>query len=424
MGSLSDGNDRANPSQESTPKDRSTGGYEVETVVSQRPRVRSTERRNSNNEARSNDSARGLDNTVAYPTYVLQPAGGQDFFHEPVVSEATQRWETQPGVTHAGEITTEIRDAHRPRLFDDRPRFQNVKDRPMFFPTKPEWFHLGSYDAPLVRDMRKLAPLVEWSSPPLRGLGNGGERSENLRLPRDLVYRQYIEFDDTCDTTGHKPPVETSAAVRRQQKTYVGDTYEDAPYGSVPLWTNPPAVIQIQHQETVNKDQRPHPKQSQGQFQEHLRPDDRCNDKENTDRWSWRREKTMTRDVRSWDPQSEGGTRRERSPHSSDEEDLRNVINRLGAENRPGRYKERSQTRDQSRTRESYEPYSRRTDPNEHRTRRHKYDTDLPPDRKNELAPYGQRGDDKAHKRMLRWLSEDPTRFADGQRDVARWEEY
>jgi hypothetical protein len=62
--------------------------------------------------------------------------------------------------------------------------------------------------------------------------------------------------------------------------------------------------------------------------------------------------------------------------------------------------------------------------PNEHRTRRHKYDTDLPPDRKHELAPYGQRGDDKAHERMLRWLSEDPTKFADAQRDVARWKEY
>jgi hypothetical protein len=252
VGSSSDGNDRANPSQESTPRDRSTGGYAVETVVSQRPRVRSTERRNSNNEARSEDSARGRDHTVTHPTYVLQPAGGQNFFHEPVMSEVTQRWETnahcltQPGVTNAGEFTTEIRDAHKPRLFDNRPRFQNVKDRPMFFPTNPGWFYLGSYDAPLVRDMRKLTSLVEWSSPPLKGLGTGGERSENLRLPRDLVYRQYIEFGGTCDTTGHDPPVVTSAAIRRRQETYVGDTYEDVPYDSVPLWTNPPAVIQIQ----------------------------------------------------------------------------------------------------------------------------------------------------------------------------------
>jgi hypothetical protein len=88
----------------------------------------------------------------------------------------------------------------------------------MFFPANPEWFHLGSYDAPLVRDVRKLAPLVEWSGPPLRGLGNGGEKGGHLPLPRDLIYRQCIEFHNTCDTTGHKPPVETSAAVRQLTK--------------------------------------------------------------------------------------------------------------------------------------------------------------------------------------------------------------
>ena len=83
------------------------------------------------------------------------------------------------------------------------------------------------------------------------------------------------------------------------------------------------------------------------------------------------------------------------------------------------------QTLGQSRTREGYEPYSRRTDPNEHRTRRHKYDTGLPlPSRKHELVPYEQRGDDKAHEQMLRWLADDPTRFADAQRDVAQWKEY
>ena len=40
------------------------------------------------------------------------------------------------------------------------------------------------------------------------------------------------------------------------------------------------------------------------------------------------------------------------------------------------------------------------------------------------MAPYEQRGDDKTHERMLRWLSEDPTRLADAQRDVAEWKEY
>ena len=134
--SLSGGTDGANPPQVST---------------------MSTEGKNLNNEVRSENSTEGYRNTVTHPTCVLQPPGGQNFFQEPVVSELVQRWETnthcltRPGVTQAGEFTTEIQDTHRPRLFDDRPRFQNVKDRPVFFPTNPEWFHLGSYDAPLVR---------------------------------------------------------------------------------------------------------------------------------------------------------------------------------------------------------------------------------------------------------------------------------
>jgi hypothetical protein len=168
----------ANSYQESALRDRSTGGYAVETVVSQRPRVKETGRRDSNNEARSKDGARVRDNN-AYPPYELQPAGRQKFFHEPVLSEAMQRWEmnahslTRPGVTHGKEITNEIQDAQRPQLVDDRPRFRNVKDRPVFFPASPEWFHLGSYDAPLVRDVRRLAPLVEWSNSPLGGSVTG-----------------------------------------------------------------------------------------------------------------------------------------------------------------------------------------------------------------------------------------------------------
>ena len=202
----------------------------------------------------------------------------------------------------------------------------------MFFPTNPEWFHLGSYNAPLVRNMRELAPLVEWSNPLMGGLGTGGER-----VP--------------CDMTGQTPPIGTSTAIQRLQETYVVDTYEGTTCDSAPLWINPPGVIQIQLQGAVNDDQRPHPKQSQGRFQEYLRPDDRCVDKENPDRWSRRREKTMMGGVRSGAQQSEGGTRRERSPHSSDEEDLRNVIDGL-------QHKRKSQTRDQSRTRGRYEPSS------------------------------------------------------------------
>ena len=63
------------------------------------------------------------------------------------------------GVTQANKVIAEVWDPRKSQLFNDRPRFQNVKDRKVFFPTSPEWFHLGSRDAPLVRDVRKIAHL-------------------------------------------------------------------------------------------------------------------------------------------------------------------------------------------------------------------------------------------------------------------------
>ena len=129
-GVLSDGNDMANSYQESTSRDHSTGGYTIETVVSRRPRVEATD---------------------------------------------------------SGEINNEVREAYRPQLVDDRPRFQNVRDRPVFFPASPEWFHLGSHNAPLARDVRRLTPLVGWPKPPLGGPGDGSGNNETLRLPRDFV---------------------------------------------------------------------------------------------------------------------------------------------------------------------------------------------------------------------------------------------
>jgi hypothetical protein len=333
VGSLSDDDDGANSSQGSTSKDRSTGGYAVETVVSQRPRVKAHRKRDSNNGARNKDGAKERDRTVAYPLYVLQPAGRQNLFHEPVFLAVTQRWErnahrlTQPGVTQGGEVTNEVRDTQTAQLVDDRPRFQSVTDKPMLFQDGPDWFNLGSYDTPLVGDERKLAPLDEWTSPPLGGVGDGGRKREHLRLPRDLVYHQRIGFDNTCELTGRRLPVEASVALRQRQGTYIEDTYKEVPYGPVPLWTNLPAVIQIQLQETVD---------IQGRLREHSRHDDHCRDKENPDCWIRRREKTMTGDVRPRDPHGKRGTQHEESPHSSGEEDLRNVINRLGADKGPG----------------------------------------------------------------------------------------
>jgi hypothetical protein len=159
------------------------------------------------------------------------------------------------------------------------------------------WFRRGSYADPLVGDVRRLAPLVEWSDPPVGRPGAGGE----------------------------------------------------------PM---------------------PHPKQSQVRFQESSQPDDRCEAQ-----------------------QSEGGTQREGSPRSSDEVDLQNVIDGL-------RHKRKFPTRDQPRTQGRYEPSSKGTDQNEHRTRRHKYETDPPPNGRRKWAPHGLIDDDQHHKQMLRWPSE------------------
>ena len=89
VGSLSDGDDGANSSQESTSKDRSAEGYAVETVVSQRPRVKAHRKRGSNNGAQNRGGAKERVRTIAYPPYTLQPADGQNPFHEPVFSAVT-----------------------------------------------------------------------------------------------------------------------------------------------------------------------------------------------------------------------------------------------------------------------------------------------------------------------------------------------
>ena len=49
-----------------------------------------------------------------------------------------------------------IHETQRPWLADDRPRFWNIVDGPVFFPTSPDMFHLGSYDALLVKDTKRL----------------------------------------------------------------------------------------------------------------------------------------------------------------------------------------------------------------------------------------------------------------------------
>jgi hypothetical protein len=255
---------------------------------------------------------------------------------------------------------------------------------------------------------------------------------------RDLIRPQHVGFDNTYDMTSQTLPIAHPIILQQQQGTQAEDTYEEAPCRSVPLWTNPPTVIQIQLDETVNRDQRPHPKPNLGRLRKHSGLDDHSNDEKHLDRRVRRREEITTEDTGPGDPQGRRGTRRARSPHSDDEEDLRNaalrswnpwsiertrhvgsphhsggedlrnVIDRLGAGRRHERGGTRSQDPGQS-ARESCESHSRGTDPNEHRTRRHKYDSDFPPDDEHRRASYEQRRDVQTQERMMRWLSENPT---------------
>ena len=163
----------------------------------------------------------------------------------------------RPGAKHDGEVNDETQGPRGPPLPGATPRFWTVGDGPMFFPASLEGFHLGSYDAPLLRDVRRLAPFHEWSSPPPGGLGDDTRKS--LWLPQDLVCLQHVGFNNTYDMTSRTLPTRHPIVLRQQQKIQADNTYKEALCRSVPLWTNPPTVIQIQLDKTVNRDQRPHP---------------------------------------------------------------------------------------------------------------------------------------------------------------------
>jgi hypothetical protein len=241
---LPDGKDRANPTPESTPRDQITGSYAVETVISQRPRVRQY----LGTKARGKNNTRGQYNTIAYPPHTLQTTeNGQHFFHGPFLSGGSQRRGmgahhlVRPGAKHDGEVHDETQGPIGPPLSNATPRFWTVGDGPMFFPANLEGFHLGSYNAPVFRDVRRLAPFPKWSNPPLGGLGD--DTGKRLWLPQDLVCIQQMGFDNTYDRTSRTLPTRHPIALCQQQTTQADNSYKEAPCRSIPLWTNPPTVI-------------------------------------------------------------------------------------------------------------------------------------------------------------------------------------
>ena len=118
-----------------------------------------------------------------------------------------------------------------------------------------------------------------------------------------------------------------------------------------------------------------------------------------------------------WNPMTTDSNLHEGSHHHNGGEEVRTIISRLDAGTRHRRDSMETNDPGQS-TRESCESHYRGIDPNEHRTRRHKYDYDFPPDEKHRKAPYGQMKQVHTQERMH------PTRFANAQRDMAGWKEY
>jgi hypothetical protein len=94
------------------------------------------------------------------------------------------------------EFGTGIQNTRRPRLFDDRSRIQDMKDRPMFFPTNSVWFRRSSYSDPLAGDARRLAPLGKWSEPPG---GRPGVNDKRVLQPQQSRLRSQEPPDTWCD---------------------------------------------------------------------------------------------------------------------------------------------------------------------------------------------------------------------------------
>jgi hypothetical protein len=171
----------------------------------------------------------------------------------------------------------------------------------MFFPANLEGLQLGSYNAPVLRDVRQLAPFPERSNPPVGGLGDDTGRC--LRPPQDFVCIQHIGFDNTYDRTSRTLQTRYPITLRQQQPIQANNGYGEAPCRSVPLGTNPPAVIQLQIDGTGNGERSGLDVHSDDEKQlKH-------------------KGVVMTRNAGPGDPQDDGG--RATSPRSGDEEDIR-----------------------------------------------------------------------------------------------------
>ena len=88
----------------------------------------------------------------------------------------------------ASETTPKYRrttEENAAQTADDRPRFDDVQDRPVFFPVSPEWFHLGSQCAPIAR---QVEPIIRPAGTYL-GPFNGGTQTDGTRRATETIIR-------------------------------------------------------------------------------------------------------------------------------------------------------------------------------------------------------------------------------------------
>ena len=107
----------------------------------------------------------------------------------------------------------------------------------------------------------------------------------------------------------------------------------------------------------------------------------------------------------SRDPRNVERTRQARHPHQGGDTDSQGAINSLDTDNwhERGRTKSRNPNRS---TQKGYRSHHRKTDPNEHRTRRHKYYKDFPLDGEHKRTFFEHGSETQPQERRLVWLLE------------------
>ena len=220
----------------------------------------------------------------------------------------------------------------------------------MFFPADLEGLQLGSYDAPVLRDVRQIATFPERSNPPAGGLGE--DTGKYLRPPQDFVCIQHIGFDNTYDRTHRTLPTRYPTTLRQQQPIQANNGYGERSG----LDVHSDDEKQLKHKGVVmTRNAGPGDPQDDGGRATSPRSGDE--------------EDIRTTTLGSWNPTITDSTLHEGSPHHNGGEEVWTIINRLGAGTWHGRDEMETNNPGQS-TRESCESHYRGTDPNEHGTRR------------------------------------------------------